>query len=510
MFRVSGVRKEIADRVVFDAVSFNLNPREKLALVGPNGSGKSTLLRLLSGLDEPDAGSIALTHHGGIIRYLPQQCTTSGDTTIRHFLGETFQDCHEFEIESVLDNLDMGPVDLDRPLAELSGGQIGKLALARVLLQPADVLLLDEPTNNLDIPALEWLEQTLMRHSAGIIVVSHDRRFLDRVTTRTLELDSSTARLTEYGGSYSWYRERKRQEHHRQELEFKEQQRRVTRLQADISDVKNQALKTELMTVNDYLRGRSKKVAAKAKARESRLNKMLSAENKVEKPRATETVRIDFDVTPLHRTVLISATNVSASYGDQVLLDSINLNIESQTRVAILGRNGSGKTTLLKVLLGELTSIKGTIHRRANLKVGYLPQDQQFPSEKTNVLRFFDDSLTGSRWSQSEMRTFLHRFLFSRDDVFKPISVLSHGERMRLRLAVIMANQPALLVLDEPTNHLDLQTLESLEEALSTYKGAIIAVSHDRYFVEKLAPQIVFHIENGRVSDQLDFQVSIV
>jgi ATP-binding cassette, subfamily F, member 3 len=500
MFRVSGVRKEIADRVLFDAVSFNLNPRERIALVGPNGSGKSTLLRVLAGIDEADAGSV---HHGDTIRYLPQQCTTSG--AVADFLVETHQDLH-----AVKKHLDISGIDLTRPLSELSGGQLGKLALVSVLLEPSDILLLDEPTNNLDIQALEWLEQTLLRHPAGMIVVSHDRRFLDRVTTRTLELDPLTSRLTEYGGNYSWYRERKRQEHHRQELEFKEQQRRIARLQSDIADVKSQALKTELTTVNDYLRGRSKKVAAKAKARESRLNKMLSAENKIEKPRALETVRIDFDVPPLHRTILISASNASVGYKDFTILNSVNLNIESQTRVAIVGRNGGGKTTLLKLLLGELPPLTGTIQRPGGLKIGYLPQDQQFPCEMTTVLRFFDDSLKQQIWSESEMRTFLHRFLFSRDDVFKQIRVLSHGERMRLRFAAIMASQPDLLVLDEPTNHLDLATLESLENALSTYKGTIIAVTHDRYFIDELAPHIVFHIENGTVREEIQSQQSMV
>ncbi|HEY9713066.1 MAG TPA: ABC-F family ATP-binding cassette domain-containing protein, partial [Chroococcales cyanobacterium] len=407
-------------------------------------------------------------------------------------------------LERTLAGLGLNALDLERPLASLSGGQRARLALARVLIVEADLLLLDEPTNNIDVAVLEWLERAIAENGAACLIVSHDRRFLDRATNCTFEIAPGTGRLTEYGGNYSWYRERKRQDEERRLREFNEQHKRIRKLKADIEATRQQAQHTERATQNDYLRGRSKKVAAKAKARESRMGKMLEAHGQIEKPVQQQRMRLDLAGRKLFDKTIFCLRDGRLERGGVLLFDGLNLEVLGSARVALTGENGSGKTSLLKALLGELPLSAGSAQRSASLKCGYLGQDDdQLPGDNS-VLQFFLDAVAdgadaANYLQEGNARTFLNRFLFAGDQVFQPISQLSRGERTKLRLAIFMALQVDLLILDEPTNHLDLPGLECLEEALNQFRGALIVVSHDRYFLDRINLQTVWKVEDRRV-----------
>lgn len=548
MLRVSGLKKTFGEHLLFRAVSIAISPGERVALVGPNGSGKSTLLKILCGDIAADDGTIRWAPNARLA-YLPQQVNAPNALSVRGFCDNTglslrmaklqeqlecdpnnsvlveeygqiidkFTNMHgwsqQARLEGLLTRLKMSEINIDQLVSTLSGGQKTRLALARVLMSDATVLLLDEPTNNLDLESLEWLESELLRTSSTCLIVSHDRRFLDRITTRTLELDNLSRSLKNYSGNYTWYRARKSQELNRQWREFKEQEQRVRQLKVDIRTTKQQALSTELRTVNDYERSRAKKVAAKAKARETRLMRMISDENKIEKPRQNDRMRMELKSVSTGNGRLIAAERVNFSFDDHMILQSINLDLRDDQRVIVTGSNGSGKTTLLRLLAGELSPSSGTVTRRHNLVVGFLPQEQQVPTSDITLLDYFldrlyrhpnRDSSIDALKTESVARTFLHRFQFSGNDVFKKLSQLSRGEYTKLFIACSMAVNSELFILDEPTNHLDVDTMECLEEALLAYHGAVIVASHDRYFIDKIQPQIRWDIKEAQLTVTTD------
>ena len=500
MLQVSSLSKGFGQQTLFEDISFALGGAHRVGLVGPNGCGKSTLLRILAGLEAADAGTVRMPRETRV-GYLPQRQDTVDRTTVCAFL-----DAESWCVRRALARVGLPPALADRPIDTLSGGEHTRVHLARVaLLDDADLLLLDEPTNNLDLGALEWLEEYLEGLSATVLVVSHDRRFLDRVTDRTLVLDPVSRQLADYGGNYSWSMQRRAEDRERQWREYRAQQDVVRRLEGDIRATKQQALSTELSTVNDFLRGKAKKVAAKAKAREARLNKLLDQENKKEKPRDFERMRLAIAGRDLHRAILLEARDVTydpvpgAPSGP--ILTAVDVNLRAGMRVVVLGPNGSGKTTLVRLLLGDLPPTAGTVRRRQDLEIGYLPQLQETLPDDRTVLAHFLDLLPRHRPRRAaEARTFLHRFLFTGGDAFKAIGSLSSGERARLLLAGVMARGADILVLDEPTNHLDAPTLERLEEALQDFGGAMLAVTHDRHFAQALGPHQIWEVEGGRVT----------
>jgi len=534
MFDVLKLRKDFGERPVLDDVSFKIGGGQRVGLVGANGSGKSTLLKILAGRLEPDSGSIQTS--GNLrVDYLAQTLVDETALTVGDFLASDFygavrrmksceheletnhsselmqaysQAVEDFEVNGgyetearmqvILHGLRMSDVELERPLTALSGGQKTRLALARVLLVDADVLLLDEPTNNLDIEAIEWLEETLSKHPGACLIVSHDRRFLDRVTTRTFELDALTARITEYGGNYSWYQKRKAEDEARQWREYEIQQDRIKQLKQNIIDHRDKASATENTTTNDFYRGRSKKVAATAKARETRLERMLADENRIARPRTTETMRLALTGHTSYGGRLIEVQNCDIQRAGKSIVGNINLEIYGGKRIAVVGANGSGKSTLLELLVGNLAPVRGTIHQRPGLSIGYMPQHQEILDESDTVFDYFQRKTSFN--DEAIARTFLHRFLFTRDEVFKTIKQLSFGERTKLILAIFMAEAPDMLVLDEPTNHLDLPTLECLEKALVAYRGTLIVVSHDRYFLDQIKPEIIWSMHDAKLN----------
>lgn len=562
MLRISNISKHYGETLLFEQVSLTINEGEKIGVVGANGSGKSTLLKILAGLIDADTGHIHVPKPLSTT-YLPQQFDDLLDISVGSYLAHDWFEAlnklksleremqkspskanvteyllnsyatafAEFEanggyelenrLNEILASLGIANIDIYRNFQTLSGGERTKVALGRLLLQSADLMMLDEPTNNLDQAGMEWLERNLQQSKSAYIIVSHDRTFLDRVTTRTLEIDRTNSRITNYSGNYSWFRERKRQEEDRQLRQFKEQQIKIKKLTADIQAVKHQALTTERSTQNDYLRGRSKKVAAKAKARETRLTKILDLE-KIESPRFVQRPKISLSGCNQQSSNLIEALNLTYKNEDTIL-SNLNLSIVGSSRIAVTGDNGSGKSTLLKLLVGELAPSAGTVTGKNGLRLGYLPQHHEISrlaDNKTVIEQFkalialHDDRMsdfsstmrTNSTHSQftadGEIRTLLHRFQFAGNDVFKKTEVLSRGERTKLVLASFMACNLDLIIMDEPTNHLDLETIDCLEQAMQAYHGAMIVVSHDRYFLEKLSPDRIWHVHNKTITEK--------
>lgn len=553
MFRFTNVFKSYEGNTVLGGVSFTLSKGECVGLIGANASGKTTLLSIAARAIEPDRGSVwiqpgkTIGHFSrdsqihqdcSVGMFLAEQLMTAATdlTRLEHCLdGNTSWQSHDYErwqseyaeafekfeilggyaaiarLHSVLSGLGLSEVSFEESIDMLSGGQKNRLALARILMERPDLLLLDEPTNNLDVDSQEWLAMAINNAGSAVLVVSHDRQFLDSVASRIFEIQPLTGQMKEYGGNYSWFKQRKEQELDRQWRQYSDQQQRAEQLRKDIQATKNQALATELTTVHDYLRGRAKKVAAKAKAREKRLTKMLSGENKIEKPRETAPrVRMDLGDERVRTDVIIEAQDMRVGYNQKVLLQNINFSIFGNSRIAILGSNGCGKTTLIKTLVGDIPPVGGSLWRRSNVIVSYLAQDhsERLPAHKS-VFDYFQEAVENSvgdkdLLSNANTRTFLNRFLFSGTQVFQTIDSLSQGQRIKLLLATFMAVRTELLILDEPTNFLDIPTRECLEDALSItqFNGALLLVSHDRFFLQRVGIEAVWVMSDGGMTQK--------
>ena len=492
MLRVANLNKDIDGRNVLNSIDLMIARGQKIGLVGANGSGKSTLLQILAGLMQPSAGRVTLDSSIRL-KYLPQQFDRAEVATIGSYLAPEacaakdrmrdlelrLSDCAPAEfgslyseysdaaeafdraggygldakIEKTLHGLSLNQLALERPLDSLSGGQRARIGLARALIAEADLLLLDEPTNNLDIESLQWLQSVLKDHEAACLIVSHDRRFLDCTTNFTFELAKlgDGATIKQYSGNYSWFRMRKKQELERQIREFEEQQDRVKRLTADILATKNQSLLTEYATTNDYLRGRSKKVAAKAKARETRLNKMLSDAERVDKPRLQPTMRLQLSGRKLYDALLIHLKEVSLIRSEKTLFSRVNLELSGNQKIALLGANGAGKSSLLHLLMGHIEATSGDIWTRPGLRIGYMSQNQEGLPEQLSVLDYFMQQPQNAQFSgcveertTAWARSFLNQFQFKGDSVFRLIHQLSRGERTKLVLSTFMSRQLGL------------------------------------------------------------------
>lgn len=550
MFRVSNLSLSFADKPIFRAINLTISPGARVGLVGPNGSGKSTLLKLIAGLTGPDSGKVEIGvglpagPYSALVSYLPQHVEIEMSATVERFIDEetylarrrmrelerllevnaqseellrsyaaaaqAFEDRGGYEVDARIAELlrlaDLDSVDPERLVSSLSGGERTRLALARALIyERAPLLLLDEPTNNLDLSSLDWLERLIARSRATLLISSHDRRFLDNVTTETVAIDPFTAQVEQFSGPYSWYRERVREREERQWREYAQQQNTQKRLKQDIAQVKQKALHTENRTVDDFYRGRAKKVAALAKARETRLSKMLDDENRVDKPRARENMRLSLGGRHLNSSPILNLRAVAIAHDRRTILAGVNLFMQGSERVLLCGANGSGKSSLIETILGKHLPLEGEIDRNPRLKFAYLPQKGlSFDDDLSLIDNFYEKVKEGgcspSWFEERRSRTFLHRFLFTGDDVFRKVRMLSHGERVKLAMATFMAVEPDVLVLDEPTNHLDFPAIECLEQALLQFRGAIILVSHDRHFVDEVEVHATWRIENGSVT----------
>jgi ATPase subunit of ABC transporter with duplicated ATPase domains len=545
MLRVSNLTKLFADRTILSGVSFTLSPGERAGIVGPNGCGKSTLLAIIAGHLAADEGSVSLAP-GSRLGYLRQGylgdeslsmldllqpggralvaqqallaagdalSVDSGPETMARYEGATA--CFEAaggypaieHVQATLRDLDLLEIDLLRPASSLSGGQKTRLALASLLLDAPDVLLLDEPTNHLDLDGLRTLETYLQRFRGAVLLVSHDRAFLDATVTTILEMSAATHAVTPFAGGYSAYAAAKQRELEDQWERYQRQQRAQARIKEDIRSLKDQARATEHRSRDSYDHGdtRGKKMASKQRAakgarkavvRERKLEKMLDEES-IEKPRAGWTLKLDFAPVEGGAREVLQVSDLSMSYDDRPVLSAVNLVLRHGERVAITGPNGGGKSTLLKIIAGTLKPESGTLRLGAGVIPGYFSQEQetldprQTPLEMLRALRPMDET---------EARSLLHTYLFAGDSVFTPIGRLSYGERARLALARLIAARANLLLLDEPTNHLDIASREQFETALESFAGTIIAVLHDRYAIDRLATRTL-ELRGGVLSE---------
>jgi ATP-binding cassette subfamily F protein 3 len=514
---VTGLAKAYGAERVFEDVSFRLPPRHRLALVGRNGAGKTTLLRAIAGELEPDAGTIAMPR-GYRVALHDQRPPLTRDVTLAGYVGEGLEDMHTAErrlaelesrmaagdhsaevmhrydeaqaaleaaggyawrsrLESILRGLGFGEADADRPLPSFSGGELTRASLARALAANPDLLLLDEPTNHLDLRSLEWLEEELATLDCAVLLVSHDRWFLERVATGVLELEGGGARL--YAMRYSAYRREKAEALANQAGAFERQREEIARLQR---------------FVDKFRAGtRSRQAASKQKA----LDRMV----RIEKPRRERALAFGFPkVARAGRTVL-EVEGVELDVGGRPLLRDVSFAVERGDRMALIGPNGAGKTTLVEAVLGRRPLDAGKVRLGHNVEPAYFSQHSSEIDDRLTVIEAFQAG-TQARLTSTQARTVLGRFLFTQDEVERRVEVLSGGERRRLALAGLVSSGANFLVLDEPTNHLDVESREALEEALDAYEGTIVLVSHDRALIDAVATR-TGAIEDGGVVTRL-------
>lgn len=544
MLRVNAISKSFGADPVLRDVSFVLNPGERLGLVGPNGSGKSTLLQIIAGSIPPDSGTVWLAPPD-TVSYLPQypaeDLELTGRASLLRGMGrlgelqtrvaelersmasseglqletlltqyaearEAFEQLGgygvEARLEQVIAGLALDAESLEQPVAALSGGSKTKLSLARLLLSGGSIVLLDEPTNYLDLPALLWLERFVTENRAAFIIVSHDRRFLDRTVDGILSLDPHEHSMRQWAGNYGDYLEARRAEERKQWDAYRDQQERIARIEEDIRQTKEQARGVEARTKSglgaDHQRRLAKKVARKAKARERRLERSLADET-IEKPRRDWGLHLaDLDNPSLgaSRRVL-QVRDLHAGYGDREILRGLDLELRGGDRAALLGANGSGKSTLIRCLTGGLP-FGGTVQVGASVRLGVLSQEAGELPRDRSVLEVFRAQVD---MSESEARAYLHKFLFAGQEVFKSVGTLSYGQRSKLALAMLVLSDANFLVLDEPTGHMDLAALEAIEDAIAGFSGPFLLVSHDRHFIEHVGANRVLILETGRLRE---------
>ena len=517
---VKHLEKAFGEHVVLKDVNFSVQKGDRIGLVGANGSGKTTLLRILAGLEDADSGDVSFEKDAAI-GYLAQQNMVDSEDTVWNALKELYQKTFETEkrlraieteiaalhedpvhferlsseydrltkqfeeadgyswesrIVGVLNGLGFSPEQYDRTIGSLSGGELTRFCLARLLLKKHDLLLLDEPTNHLDMSSLGWLETTLSSYPGTVILVSHDRYFLDHVCTGMIELIGGVSE--QYTGNYTRYSQQRQERFETRMRAYALQQKEVARQKAIIARYR--------------MYNREKSIRA-AESREKALNRM----ELLARPEEEQAIRLSFSAGKRSGDDVLMIDDLCKSYGSKTLLDHLNLHIRSGDRVAVIGPNGIGKTTLLRMIIGEVQADTGSIRKGANVQIGYYDQQQASLHPDKTVLDEIWDRFP--QMEQYRIRGALGMFLFVEDDVFQPIATLSGGEKGRVVLTALMLQHDNFLILDEPTNHLDMDSREALEDALRDYDGTILTVSHDRYFINRVADHILEVTEQGAV-----------
>ena len=520
---------------ILEDVSFSILAGERVGLIGPNGCGKTTLLRILAGEEQPDRGSVARTPASLRLGYLPQGLELDPQLSLEQVLRPASADLDALQSEverlaaglaadsqrpevqaaydralqrleaasqgetgetaAILSALGLGEIDPQHKVGLLSGGQKTRLALALTLLGRPQLLLLDEPTNHLDIAMLEWLEGWLAGFPGAALIVSHDRTFLDRTVTRILDLDPEKHTLRKYTGNYTDYLEQYLAERERQGEAYRDQAAEIRRMRQDIARTKQQAAWVEQTTTSRQpgVRRYAKKVARKALSREKKLDRFLESDERVDRPlmgwqmNLQASLEAAGDAHRLGQDVL-SLGDLAVGYaGYPALLEGLNLHVQARRRIAFTGPNGAGKTTLLRTIAGRIPPLAGRVHLGASVRLGYMAQEQELLDPALNAVATVRRL---AALSETDARSFLHYFLFTGDQALLPSGQLSYGERARLMLAMLVAQGCNLLLLDEPINHLDIPSRSRFEQALSAFDGAILAVVHDRYFIERFATDL--------------------
>lgn len=523
MIAVEGLTVEFGGTTLFRDISFQINEKDRIALMGKNGAGKSTLLKILAGVRQPTRGKVTAPKDC-VVAYLPQHLMTEDGRTVFEEASMAFAHLKEMEaeieamnwelaertdyesddymaliekvalvsekfyaidlthfeedVEKTLLGLGFERSDFDRQTSDFSGGWRMRIELAKLLLQSPDVLLLDEPTNHLDIESIQWLEQFLTESGKAVVVISHDRKFVDNITTRTIEV--TMGRIYDYKVNYSKYLELRRERREQQLKQYEDQQKMI-------------------QETKDYIE-RFKGTYSKTLQVQSRV-KMLEKLELVEVDEEdTSALRLKFPPSPRSGTYPVTMDGVGKSYGDHRVFGGVSLTVERGNKIAFVGRNGEGKSTLVKCIMGEIAH-EGTLTLGHNVQIGYFAQNQaSLLDENLTVFQTIDDVAQGE--IRNKIRDLLGAFMFGGEESTKKVKVLSGGERTRLALLKLLLNPVNLLILDEPTNHLDLKTKDILKQALIAFDGTLIVVSHDRDFLDGLVTK-VYEFGHGRVREHL-------
>ncbi len=524
MVSVDGLAVEFGGTTLFSDVSFVINPKDRIALMGKNGAGKSTLLKILAGVRQPSKGKVS-TPKDFTIAYLPQHIKTDDSLTVFEETARAFAQLHELEnriaylneqltirtdyesdeymqlieevsalsekffsieetnidehIEKTLFGLGFEREDFNRNTAEFSGGWRMRIELAKILLQNPDVILLDEPTNHLDIDSVQWFEDFLINTAKAVVLISHDRAFVDNVTTRTIEV--TMGRIYDYKATYSHYLELRKERREQQQKQFEEQQKMIAETQEFIERFKGTYSKTLQV--------------------QSRVKMLEKLEIIEVDEQDTSALRLKFPPSPRSGTYPVVAEGVGKVYGEKRIFSNANYTIERGEKVAFVGRNGEGKSTMVKCIMGEIEH-EGTLTLGHNVKIGYFAQNQaSLLDEELTVFQTIDDIAVGD--IRTKIRDILGAFMFGRDDVDKKVKILSGGERTRLAMIKLLLEPVNLLILDEPTNHLDMRTKDILKQALIEFDGTLIVVSHDRDFLDGLVTK-VYEFGHQKVTEHLE------
>lgn len=524
MISVDGLTVEFGGSALFSDVSFVINEKDRIALMGKNGAGKSTLLKILAGVREPSRGKVSAPKDT-VIAYLPQHLMTEDGRTVFEETAQAFAHLHEMEaeiaelnkqletrtdyesdgymeliervstlsekfysieeinydadIEKTLLGLGFKREDFDRQTSEFSGGWRMRIELAKLLLKKPDVLLLDEPTNHLDIESIQWLEDFLIDNGQAVVVISHDRAFVDHITTRTIEV--TMGRIYDYKVNYSQYLQLRKERREQQQKAYDEQQKMIAETREFIERFKGTYSKT-----------------LQVQSRVKILEKLEILEVDEED---TSALRLKFPPSPRSGSYPVTIENVSKAYGDHTVFRNANLMIERGDKIAFVGKNGEGKSTLVKCIMKEIEH-EGTLTLGHNVMIGYFAQNQaSLLDENLTVFQTIDDVAQGD--IRNKIKDLLGAFMFGGENSAKKVKVLSGGERTRLAMIKLLLEPVNLLILDEPTNHLDMKTKDILKQALLDFDGTLIVVSHDRDFLDGLVSK-VYEFGNQKVTEHLE------